>query len=49
MFRLIGVEDVTILRAEGVAVSPDHRSAAVEAAVSAAPAVVAELSPAIAA
>lgn len=49
MFRMIGVTDVTILRAEGVAVSPDHRTAAIEAAVNAAPALVAELAPAIAA
>jgi len=49
MFRMIGVADVTILRAEGVAVSPDHRAAALEAAVKAAPSVVAELKRPIAA
>ena len=45
MFRLMGVDDVTILRAEGVNISPDHRRAAVEAALQAAPAVVAEFVP----
>jgi FMN-dependent NADH-azoreductase len=49
MFRIMGVTDVTILRAEGLAVSPDHRSAALAAAVGAAPGLVAELAPAIAA
>jgi len=49
MFRLMGVADVTVLRAEGVAVSPDHRSAALEAALAALPGVVADLSPAVAA
>ncbi len=43
MFRLIGVEDVVILRAEGVAVSPEHRKAALEAALAEVPGVVADL------
>ena len=49
MFRMMGLADVTVLRAEGVAVSPDHRSAAIAAAVAAAPDVAAALAPAIAA
>ena len=43
MFRLIGIDDVTILRAEGVAVSPEHRDAALKAALAEAPGLVADL------
>jgi FMN-dependent NADH-azoreductase len=49
MFRMIGIDEVTILRAEGVAVSPDHRSAAIQAALQAVPGVLADLAPALAA
>lgn len=37
MFALIGVTDLTIVRAEGVAVSPEQRAAAIEAALAAVP------------
>jgi FMN-dependent NADH-azoreductase len=43
MFRFIGVDDVTILRAEGVAVSPEHREAALKTALENAPGVIADL------
>ena len=36
LFRFLGVEDVSIVRAEGVAVSPEHRKAALETAFAAA-------------
>ncbi len=49
LFRMIGIDDVTILRAEGVAVSPEHRQAALDAAFAAAPKLAAELAPALAA
>lgn len=43
MFRFIGVDDVTILRAEGVAVGPEQREAALKAALAEAPGIIAEL------
>jgi FMN-dependent NADH-azoreductase len=49
LFRMIGIEDVTIIRAEGLALSPDHRAAALQGALAAAPGVVAKLTPARAA
>jgi FMN-dependent NADH-azoreductase len=33
LFRFIGIDDVTIVRAEGVAISPEHRTAAIDAAL----------------
>ncbi len=45
LFHMIGIDDVTILRAEGVAISPEHRQAALTAAFAAA----ANLAPALAA
>ena len=36
LFRFIGIDDVTIIRAEGVAISPEHRQQALETAFSAA-------------
>ena len=36
LFRFIGIDDVSIVRAEGVAVSPEHRKAALETAFAAA-------------
>jgi FMN-dependent NADH-azoreductase len=35
LFRFIGIEDVTVVRAEGVAISPDHREAALNSALAA--------------
>ncbi|CAN7499077.1 NAD(P)H-dependent oxidoreductase [Phenylobacterium sp. LjRoot225] len=49
VFKFIGIDDVTILRAEGVAFGPEQREAAVQVALAAAPAVVAELRTALAA
>lgn len=49
VFAFIGIDDVTILRAEGVAFGPEQRQAALDAAVAAAPAVVAEVRSALAA
>jgi FMN-dependent NADH-azoreductase len=49
LFRFMGIADVTILRAEGVAISPEHKEAAVQAALAAVPGVVAELPLAVAA
>jgi len=49
LFRMIGINDITVLRAEGVAVSPEHRQAALDAAFAAAPKLVADLAPALAA
>jgi FMN-dependent NADH-azoreductase len=45
LFRFIGIQDVAIVRAEGVAISPEQRKAALDAALAA----VAELAPAMAA
>ena len=49
VFAFIGIDDITILRAEGVAFGPEQRRAALDAAFAAAPAVVAELRAALAA
>lgn len=49
LFGMIGVDDVTIVRAEGVAVGPEQRSAAIAAALGSIPALAASLVPAIAA
>ncbi|CAN7174048.1 NAD(P)H-dependent oxidoreductase [Phenylobacterium sp. LjRoot219] len=49
LFRMIGIDEVTIVRAEGVAISPDHRAAALEAALAALPDVAAEFTQAVAA
>ena len=49
LFRMMGIADVTILRAEGVAVSPELRQTALDAAFAAAPKLAAELTPALAA
>lgn len=49
VLAFIGIDDVTILRAEGVAFGPEQREAAVQAALAATPAVVAELGTALAA
>lgn len=49
LFRLAGIEDVTFVRAEGVAVSPAHREAALEAALREASVLGASLEPAMAA
>jgi FMN-dependent NADH-azoreductase len=38
LFGFAGIEDVAILRAEGVAISPEHRDAAIRTALAAAPA-----------
>jgi FMN-dependent NADH-azoreductase len=37
LFGFVGIVDVTVLRAEGVNISPEHRQAAVSAALAAAP------------
>lgn len=44
LFAFIGVHDVTVVRAEGVALSPERRQAAIEAAARSAAAAAAELS-----
>ena len=49
VFGLIGVTDVTFVRAEGVAVSPDHREAALNGALAAVDDLGRSLAPAIAA
>jgi len=49
LFGMIGIKDVTIIRAEGVALSPEHRAAALQEALAATPNVVANLAPAVAA
>jgi FMN-dependent NADH-azoreductase len=49
VFRFIGIEDVAIVRTEGVAISVEHRSAALSAGLAAAPIVVADLVTAMAA
>jgi FMN-dependent NADH-azoreductase len=49
VFRFVGIEDVAFVRAEGVAISPDHRESAIAAALRTAPSVVADLAPALAA
>jgi FMN-dependent NADH-azoreductase len=36
VFRFIGIDDVTVVRAEGVAISPDHRANALKDALAAA-------------
>jgi FMN-dependent NADH-azoreductase len=41
VFRFLGVDDVAFVRAEGVAISPDHRETAIKAALAATPAAVA--------
>ena len=43
LFHMVGIDDVTVLRAEGVAISPDHRQAALTAALAAAPKLAADL------
>jgi FMN-dependent NADH-azoreductase len=49
LFGMVGIQDVTIIRAEGVALSPDHRAAALQDALASAPGMVAKLAPALAA
>lgn len=43
LFRFIGINEITVVRAEGVAISPEHRDAALQAALAAAPSVAANL------
>lgn len=43
LFGFAGIHDVVFLRAEGVAISPDHREAALKAAIQTAPVVAAEV------
>jgi FMN-dependent NADH-azoreductase len=49
LFRFIGIDDIAIVRAEGIAISPEHREAALNAALAAASHIVAEITPAMAA
>ena len=49
LFGMMGIDDLTVVRAEGVAISPDHRAAAVEAALASIAGVAAEFVPAVAA
>lgn len=49
LFGFIGIDDVAILRAEGVAISADQRAAALKAAIATAPALAAKIAPALAA
>ena len=49
VFRFLGVEEVTFVRAEGVAISPDHRAAAIKTALEATSAAVAKTGVALAA
>ena len=49
VFRFIGIEDVTIIRAEGIAYGPAQREAALNAALASVPGVVSGLAPALAA
>lgn len=49
VFRFIGIDDIEIVRAEGLALGPDHREAAIAAALATIPVVVAAFAPAIAA
>jgi len=49
LFGFAGIQDVAILRAEGVNISPGHRQAAIKAALETAPAIAAELASALAA
>jgi FMN-dependent NADH-azoreductase len=49
VFRFIGIEDVEFVRAEGVALSADHRQAALTQALASAPAVARRAAPALAA
>ena len=49
VFRFIGIEDIEIVRAEGLAYGPDHREAAISSALDSIPSVVASFAPALAA
>ncbi len=49
LFRFIGIDDVAIVRAEGVAISPELRQQAIAAALTAADRLAADLAPALAA
>jgi len=49
LFRFIGIDEVAIVRAEGVAIGPEQRQAAVSAALDAAPAIAARTVTALAA
>jgi FMN-dependent NADH-azoreductase len=37
LFRFLGIEQLTVIRAEGVAIGPEQRAAAIEEALAAAP------------
>ena|SRR5579859_258952 len=49
VFRFIGVETIEIVRAEGLAYGPDHREAALSAALASIPSLAASFAPALAA
>jgi FMN-dependent NADH-azoreductase len=49
VFRFIGIEDVEFVRAEGVAISPEHRETALIRALAAAPVAANRVAPALAA
>ena len=49
VFRFLGIDDVTFVRAEGVAISPDHRETALNSALASAPAAVKQAAPMLAA
>jgi len=49
VFRLLGIEDVEFVRAEGVALGPDHREASIAQALASVPATVARVATALAA
>jgi FMN-dependent NADH-azoreductase len=49
VFGFLGIDDVTFVRAEGVAISPEHRTAALAGALAQAPKAAAALAPALAA
>jgi FMN-dependent NADH-azoreductase len=49
VFGFLGVDEVTFVRAEGVAISPEHRQAALQGALARAPETAAALAPALAA
>jgi FMN-dependent NADH-azoreductase len=49
LFGFVGIHDVSVLRAEGVAISPERRAAAIEAAIATVPGLAGEITPALAA
>ena len=42
VFRMVGIDDITVIRVEGVAITPETRQKAIDAALASIPSLIAE-------